>query len=60
VSVPTQQASAETSLTTMTPLSAYYTNVCLLKTAIAVVSSGSATDEQNILFDEGAQQSFFT
>jgi len=44
----------------MTPLSAYYTSVCLLKTAIAVVSSGSVAAEGNILFDEGAQRSFIT
>ena len=44
----------------MTPLSAYYTSVCLLKTAIAAVSSETTTDEGNILFDEGAQRSFVT
>ena len=60
VSAPTQQASTEASLTTMTPLSAYYTSVCLLKTAIAAVSSETTTDEGNILFDEGAQRSFVT
>jgi len=61
VPAPTQQASTtETSMTAMTPLPAYYTSVCLLKTAIAVVSSGSVAAEGNILFDEGAQRSFVT
>ena len=55
VPAPTQQTVIETSLTTMAPLSAYYTSVCLLKTAIATVSIGVATAEGNILFDEGAQ-----
>ena len=44
----------------MTPLSAYYTSVCLLKTAIAAVLSDTTTAEGNILFDEGAQPSFVT
>jgi len=44
----------------MAPLSAYYTSVCLLKTAIAAVSSDTATAEENVLFDEGTQQSFVT
>ena len=56
----TQQASTEASLTTMTPLSAHYTSVCLLKTAIAVVSSDTVRAEGNILFDEGSQRSFVT
>jgi len=37
-----------------------YTNVCLLKTAIADVSSYTTTTEGHILFDEGAQRSFVT
>ena len=48
-----QQASTEASLTTITPLSAYYTSICLLKTTIAAVSSDTTTAEGNILFDEG-------
>ena len=44
--------STETSMTAVTPLSAYNTSVCLLKTAITVVSSGSFTTKGNILFDE--------
>ena len=44
----------------MTPLSAHYTGVCLLKTAIAAVSSDTVTAEGNILFDDGAQRSFVT
>ena len=43
-----------------TPLPATYTSICLLKTAIAQVSSATTTAEGNILFDEGAQQSFIT
>ena len=42
------------------PLSALYTSVCLLKTAIADISGDSATTEGHILFDEGAQRSFIT
>ena len=60
VQASTQQPSPETSLTTMTPLSAHYTSVCLLKTAIATVSSDTVTAAGNILFDEGAQRSFVT
>ena len=43
------------------PLSALHTSVCLLKTAIADISSGPSghlTVEGNILFDEEAQHSF--
>ena len=60
VQASTQQPSPETLLTTMTPLSAHYTSVCLLKTAIATVSSDTVTAAGNILFDEGAQRSFVT
>ena len=50
------------SFTTMTPapLSAFYTSVCLLKTAIVDVSANSTTVDGNILFNEGAQRSFIT
>ena len=63
---PTQTAEAKTtteqSPTTVTTalLSAFHTSVCLLKTAIANVSSGTTTVEGHILFDEGAQRSFIT
>ena len=55
-------STATSSFTTMTPapLSAFYTSVCLLKTAIADVSANSTTVEGHILFDEGAQCSFIT
>ena len=43
-----------------TPLSAFHTSVCLLKTAIADVSSYTTIAEGHILFDEGAQRSFIT
>jgi len=59
----TSQEAATTdtaSLTNVTPLSAMYASVCLLKTAIVTVSSATATTEGNILFDEGAQHSFIT
>ena len=60
--LPNAQAPAtdNAAFTTMTPapLSALYTSVCLLKTAIAEVSSATTTTEGNILFDEGAQCSF--
>ena len=60
VPATTQQAegNTETSLTTMAPLSAYYTSVCLQKTAISTVSSDTTTAEGNILFDEVAQRYF--
>ena len=59
--VPTStQQTSPALLTTMTPLSAHYTSVCLLKTAIAAVSSDTVTAEGNILFDEGVQQFFVT
>ena len=45
---------------TSPPLSALYTSVCLLKTAIADISAGLTTVEGHILFDEGAQRSFIT
>jgi len=67
VTLPEQQISSQevatidtASLTTMTPLSAMYASVGLLKTAIAAVSSATAIAEENILFDEGAQRSFLT
>ncbi|XP_065884078.1 uncharacterized protein [Dysidea avara] len=50
--------------TTATPVSSYFTpasnrsSVCLLKTAIAPVISGGTRINANILFDEGAQKSF--
>jgi len=44
----------------MAPLSAYYTSVCLLKTAIAAVSFDTTTAEGIILFDKRAQRSFVT
>ena len=49
-------------LTTMAsiPFLATHTSVCLLKIAIAQVSSSTTTTEGNILFHEGAQQSFVT
>ena len=63
---PTQTAEAKittqqspTTVTT-TSLSTSHTSVCLLKTAIADVSSGTTTVEGHILFDEGAQCSFIT
>ena len=61
-SQPDQQTSNNQALTTMasTPLSPSYTSICLLKTAIANVSSTTTTAEGNILFDEGAQRSFIT
>ena len=51
---PSQQA-----LTTVASTPTYF-RVCLLKTAIAQVSSPTVTTEGNILFDEGAQRSFIT
>ena len=36
------------------------TSSCLLKTAIAMVSTSNVTMEGNIIFDEGAQRSFIT
>jgi len=57
----TQQLSTAT--VNNAPLSALYTSVCLLKTAIADISSGPSghlTVEGNILFDKGAQRSFIT
>ena len=59
---PDQRTSNNQALTTMasTPLSLSYTSICLLKTAIANVSSTTTTAEGNILFDEGAQRSFIT
>ncbi|XP_065895716.1 uncharacterized protein [Dysidea avara] len=48
---------------TTASLSALHTSVCLLKTAIADISSGQSghtTVEGNIFFDEGAQRSFIT
>ena len=55
-------ANKQQALTTVAsiPLSATYTSVCVLKTAIAQVSSPTTTTEGNILFDEGAQRSFVT
>ena len=47
-----------TATMTPAPLSAFYTSVCLLKTAIADVSANSTTIEGHILFNEGAQRSF--
>ena len=49
---------------TATPVTSYFTpvsnrsSVCLLKTALATVVSGSTRISANILFDEGAQRSF--
>ena len=61
---PTTTATAhnkETPTTvTTTSLSAFPMSVCLLKTAIANVSTGKTTVEGHILFDEGAQRSFIT
>ena len=34
--------------------------ICLLKTAIATVSTGNRCTKANILFDEGAQRSFIS
>lgn len=66
ISQPTQTANTATT-TEQSPtaantmsLSATHTSVCLLKTAIANVSSGPITVEGHILFDEGAQRSFIT
>jgi len=42
------------------PQTTLYTSVCLLKTAIAEVSSHTTIAEGHILFDEGAQHSFIT
>jgi len=42
------------------PQTALYTSVCLLKTAIAEVSSHTTIAEGHILFDKGAQRSFIT
>ena len=39
---------------------ALYTSVCLLKTAIAEVSSHTTIAEGHMLFDEGVQRSFIT
>ena len=65
-SQPTQTADSATT-TEQSPtaanaasLNATHTSVCLLKTAIANVSSGRITVEGHILFDEGAQRSFIT
>ena len=55
----TEQTSGLTTLAS-TPPTALYTSVCLLKTAIAEVSSYTTTTEGHILFDEGAQRSFIT
>ena len=58
--------SETTSLTTLTPPSPHNVltkgNACLLKTAIASVSSpySETQTEANILFDEGSQRSFLT
>ena len=41
-------------------MSAFHASVCLLKTAIAEVSSYTTIAEGHILFDEGAQRSFIT
>ena len=62
---PTNKANNSTTTglyTTVTspPLSALHTSVCLLKTAIADISTGVTTVEGHILFDEGAQRSFIT
>ena len=45
---------------TSQPLSALHTSVCLLKTAIADISSRVTAVEGHILFDEAAQRSFIT
>ena len=60
--MPPQQDSTKQTLTTITStaLSASYTSVSLLKTAIADISAGLTTVEGHILFDEGAQRSFIT
>jgi len=42
------------------PLSAHYTTVCLLKTAIAEISGDSTTTEGHILFEEWMQRLFIT
>ena len=51
-----------TTLTTLTtePLTTTKTTVCLLKTAVATVTSPHSEAEANILFDEGSQRSFLT
>lgn len=51
-----------TTLTTLTtePLSSPKTAVCLLKTAVATVTSSDSETKTNILFDEGSQRSFLT
>jgi len=63
-SQPTQIAEPTTKQPTTTvttaSLSALHTSECLLKTAIANVSSGSTTTEGHILFNEDAQRSFIT
>ena len=41
-----------------TPISAFHASVCLLKTAIAEVSSYTTIAKGHILFDEEAQRSF--
>ena len=59
-----QQASAQPTSGYITmasaPPTALYTSVCLLKTAIAEVSSYTTIAEGHILFDEGAQRFFIT
>ena len=58
-SAPTHQTSGYTTMASA-PLSTFHTSVCLLKTAIAEVSSYTTIAEGHILFDEGAQRSFIT
>ena len=68
---PSSQTKAQggTVLTTLTPVTSCHASeidtssqhsVSLLKTAVAVVTSGHKNAEANILFDEGAQRSFIT
>ena len=61
-STTTTQTDQTSGLTTMasTPVSAFHASICLLKTAIAEVSSYTTIAEGHILFDEGAQRSFIT
>ena len=51
-----------TTLSTLTPSSCEpsKSRVCLLKTAIATITTADSEAEANILFDEGSQRSFLT
>ena len=59
-----QQTSTTTTLTTFSSnrstVFPHTNRVCLLKTAVATISSTHSETETNILFDEGSQRSFLT